>query len=225
MSETSRAVMYGSAKPETKSFSKKTKGILSTVHNKVDEWLNAHGVKDIEDRFAKAHQSILESLSKKEQKQAFAQTEKAWKTTGKALGIAATAIDFGLIAYGFGLGRNRNTQFSIEMTRADALKNLRDSDLNSWPSHIQLRLFTQLFQCMYGRNFAEVPDHDSWFFDNVYQTTPREQFGRRVNAALPNLGSLAILAGLQPAHLTAKGLAWGTESIGKLTAKSLNKKS
>lgn len=208
-------VFYGSAKPEKNIPKKEPSHLVQGITEVFDKWLDRMGSKDVEDRFIKAHETVKNTLTDKQQQEVFAKTIPSWKRAGKVAGIAATAIDFSLIGYGISKGINihkyaENAQFWLY--------------LDAQPSRFELnpikKIKKHLFDTLYWLIYGEHVGPESFSRDT--KASQRILLGDKIYTAIPIIGSLAILAGLAPAHEAAKGIAWTAETIGKIQAKSLN---
>lgn len=102
-------VFYGSAKAEHIPPKKEPTTIVESVKKAAYSWLDRMGPKGVERHFVDAHARVVNTLKPGQQKDTFTRELQAWRSIGEALGLTATVIDTGLIAFGLGTtARNWN---------------------------------------------------------------------------------------------------------------------
>lgn len=224
MPEKTSTIMYGSAKADSHPLLKKEPSHLAQgITEAIDQWIERIGPKSVEDRFVQAHETIYNSLSDQDQQDAFAKTIPVWRRVGKITGIAATIIDFSLMAQSGKMSMNLlkrpgTIQNSLHNKLHHLNKETREIEHLPYTKTVAFKftVLNNLHKLLFGntadRTFQAKPD----------PTTPQEIYVDRALASAPGFGAVAILAGFGPAHGVAKGIAWTAETIGKMQAKSLN---
>jgi len=205
--------MYGSAKAEQTKAPKKESKIVSGVKKAVDSWLERVGPKSVEKHFIKAHENVLATLNSDQRKEVFAKEADAWRKQGKILGIAATVIDVGLAGFGGFFSYKRLVHLESNSDVLARYYQLKDHVNQRKDKNVILKPLSTLFSLI-------TPDIDR----KQPFISPAEY--RMINAlvSLPAVGSIGILVGSGPGHWLAHLAAGGAEQIGKMKAKSLNKK-
>lgn len=222
MTETSppTAVFYGSSSPEKATPPKKESKIITEVKKAVDSWLDRIGTKDMEERFVKAHQNVLNTLTDEKRKDAFAKTENSWRRTGKIIGVTTTVIDAALAGYGTYLtveGWKRPQQIMEHAnTVIDTLtgpyagpKTRRFGNGLAW-----------MYELLYGHPPPGVLIRRGNRIGIGY--TRRDDIVNKSFASIPGLAALQTAAGYGPAKILGRMAASGIESVGKIQAHSQN---
>lgn len=218
------AVMYGSGKPEQPAAPKPEKSnAVSGVRKAVDAWLDRIGTKNVEKHFVEAHERILATLDSDQRKEVFAKDAERWRKTGKALGIAATVIDTGLSAYGFGLSffglshPERGAQVYEDIIKRSLELRAQDNP-NIVPGALIARVNPRHF------DIPEIKD-DTNILDIINNLTLKSTAVRGIGtkiALIPGaLSSISVL-GMGPVHALSHMAAFGAEQIGKIQARTTN---
>ena len=215
-------VFYASAKPEApKVPQKEDSKFIKGVKNIINKWLERIGSKGVEDRFVKAHQNILNTLTDEERKNAYAQTENKWRRAGKIAGVTATVLDVAISGYGIVTSVNalKNPEAIMEKFGATSLLLARSTDAGPKTRKFG-RILHGVYQFLYGHPAPGFELHT----ENVAALgyTKRDDIVNKSIAASPSLIALQTAAGFGPSKIIAHLAASGTEGLGKMKAKTNN---
>jgi len=173
MTETGQ-VFVGTGKPESPKHT-----IADAVRQSLSSWWDRVGPKRVEDEFIEAHSRVLSAFTTEDRKRIHENQLPKWKQAGKRWGVAATVIDFGLVALGASVSVSgfRNPMARERMFSRGVIDMLRNTRL------------TDPLAKAYDSIFTVFGDHTQ----DVAQTIADSRATRvgQILSTLPALGSLA----------------------------------